>query len=806
MDPAQLGLNKELISILNESSKLAKSEKLTAAEEGCRVALLQRKVQRLFADEAFKKQCSAGLQGSLKTALAELDRSFHTSVSRPRVAAGCDLITTAINNFLTVRQTPIQRPPNSPWNQLWNGVNSVCSTALHYMTKAQKPHITSSKDGEDRLRRAIRSLQHEDVQKLFNQFRIDRKFTYANDHFYISRTIFHIATPELMTVFLRNNFLDLQSPSIPTGIAYALDHSSSIVTIVGHRNDEDTVKAFQVLVNAGYNPNRRYGTERGPDYTNLFPLHVYLYDTGVACKYPQLQALIDLGFHVNPDPSDCESPFFTPLLRRSEAGAEVTPAIETLIFNGALVSPGLEKRLKAVPVTEELLAVREEALEILKKRMQVTLDLGEISRIPALRIQLLQLCRERQVARKGGRVHILQKEFAAMMTDYEKLMGKDLSSLLAASDHKGASEIGHKEMDVESAAVVELRNRFTQFLEGNDYQSYLKTYSSHLERYSETEDVRTGRFLWLNGHPEEWPKGCSDIFNAFKTIIDPIFVDRLLLSVSSSDTEDFRYQITRYRIRTADALNKLFIGVCTQCPYADFVSTLLQHYAFGYYGSEFLTKLLHSLSESLQGRGRSLEEARRIIRLLAEDGLDLNCNASRQHLIPQLNTLNLDPQRLEALLQELINLGVQVNPEPEGSPCPFLEQFVVMPGLDELIFNGAILSPEVTAKLPSTPYLQELLHIREAALVKLRSQMADTLGTITPFSRDLLDISSEYTLDLWNISRTPVLREELLRLCRQLQTERTSASDCESEKRKVAKMQREHYANYGRHIYGSGHY
>lgn len=765
------GLNKELNSILDESSKLAtESPKLNAADEGTRVTHLQRRIKGLFDRDEFKKYCAADVQGALKKTLDDLESSFHTSSSHPRVICACNAIVDVVRSILFPQQSQTASSSKRRWSQLLprmiTGITNVCRSVFTYLKNSKKPKMQSFIREAFQFRRALENNNCEEVQQLFTEFNIKQNQ-------YSTAAVCATGSPELIAICLQNNFLDLNDHTILERF------NSSLVPFHvfrpgPQRSRDDTRRVYKLLTDAGYNFNQRVIFGKN----SVFPLERCILHS----DHSQIQALVDLGIQVNPDPSDHVSPFVRCCMDHNRG-----EYLEELLFNGALVSRKEEEELKETGEYREVLLVRQEAWTTLQERNQKTatndlrvdLDLGEVSRTPALRVQFLQLCREIQADRSYCRVIELQKEFAALMSEYEQLMRKDKSAIVTACIEM-LKESTHWEPRDESAPVTELRQRIDKFLKSEAHAVHSKKYYKELDLADANNYLRTAEI-----HPQSayWPTSCYRILQGLSRQRDEIFAQRLLLTVRSNHIEEFRHLITLHQIRDKDVLRTLFSEVCGRCINPDFLSILLQRYEIGaniFYGLDFIRMLYFSLFESLEGRGRSLMETHQIFRTLADEGFDLNELGIRGHFIHLLKTLDLRPTELSNLVQELIHLGMHVNPDPEDNVCPFLKPFADKAALETLIFNGAFVLPII--ELRSDARLQELLKIRRTALRRMGEMtIASLQNTLEGVPRELMPIFSDYALDLRTISRTPELRELLLKLCKEVQAER-APSLVESER------------------------
>lgn len=751
MDPISSGLYKDLNSILDESSKLAESEKISAAEEGNRVTRLQKRIQDLLANEEFQNLCGADLQGSLKKSIAELEGSFHTSASHPIVVRSCNRIRNSVTRILSRSQALTDA--KEFWSRLWQGVSGVFS----FIKDTTKPDITESKEGMERLSEAVRRGNHGALQQLFYEFNLDRA-SEMMDGIYIH------GTPEVFTVCLQNNSLNLNDPRIL---------ECFITSLCNYGQHEDDHKAFKMLVDAGYDPNRRMqSSKHSPARYSLETSYLYPPDR---VMFPQ--ALIDWGVQVNPDPSANMSPYFNAFM--GDRGPDINRhlvAVEVLLFNGALISPEIEEKLRKDPEGRELVDIRDEALRRLATRMSPAVakhlkealsqneitdallplvatysaDLGQISRTPALRTQFLQICREVQVERRYDRIVALKKEFSALMSEYEKLMGHNRTALLAACEKMRKENTLFEPQD-ESASVTELRKRI---------ESFLKSYRVQAKKFSGSQLVDMYFGARRSGLD---PILYYDILDDFDRQVDDVFKERLMLAVSSNNLEDFRRLIASHPFRNVLVEREFFIEVCTQCPTADFVDSLLRTIGirpFILSDANFVDRLLASLADSLRGRSRSLEETRSVLKLLSRVGFDWN-HPSFRHSVSR--ALELNSNHISGFLQTLIQSGLNVNSDPEGT-CPFFSGGFERPKYATLIMNGAILPPEIEKNVPENEMLRDILAIREEALRRLRTM---PIASLKHFH------ALEGTPgELMAISRTPELREQLAQLCQTVFAER----------------------------------
>lgn len=417
-------LHTELKSIADESSKLAaECTKLTAAQEGSRVLALQQRVQTLIRNEEFIKFAGDAV-GSLRHSLGLLERSFGTSSSHSLVAQGC-------SSIAKIARSILPKPTQSYWNQ-------VCQAAKGFLDRnfntsnakleveVQTPPIhTSTESTRKQLEMAIVRNDLEAFQNLRPEFNLkeDRD---------LARTIYFCARAELLTICVRHHLLDLQDPNILLYFAASL--GTNLTTTTYSRSREETQRAFKVLMDAGFDPNRRIEND-SPQCIGSYPLEPLIKSGGFSeIGVLSTQELFDWGVLVNPNPEDNASPYLNPnMLVGSRDMEEMSDILEMLLFNGALTSPEFEEKLKETPEGQELLLVRQEAMKefniinYLEPELPLTLtllplvskfasELGDISRIPALRAQLLQLCNARQLERIYHRMSALHKEFSILIS------------------------------------------------------------------------------------------------------------------------------------------------------------------------------------------------------------------------------------------------------------------------------------------------------------------------------------------------------------------------------------------------------
>lgn len=351
--------------------------------------------------------------------------------------------------------------------------------------------------------------------------------------------------------------------------------------------------------------------------------------------------------------------------------------LKTLILTGTPFTPETEEMLEKEPECKELLLIRREALKRLAEQTNIddaknlkeranlpdftdalypltafyAVDLEHILRTPKLRIQFYRLISEVKKERIYNRSVEFQKEFSSLMSEYEKLIGENESTICTRLEKEMADVTS--QTPEETPAVRELRIRATNLL--ND-----ETFREHARNYNPSPRRAPAHFFDLIvGIPDiaYWPLSCYRNINALKLQQYDMLIDRLLAAVSRNDVADFRHRMTAVPIQDKRALEVLFLEMFKIRAHPDFVFILLQTYPNPeiLYSQYIIPELVRSVSDSLQGQSpRSLEETRRMFKILIDAGFDLNHEDVQKCIVE--NTVTGNSKLLTLLIQEWINL------------------------------------------------------------------------------------------------------------------------------------------------------
>lgn len=635
MDPTinfSTGLHKELSSILAETTRIAETKKIASDDSCMQIFLLQTRIQDIFGNAEFRKSCDVDTQRGLKQSLIDLERSLKVGLES-RIRAVCNRIQTLFKDVVTPKPSP-------SWNQRMRSA-ATCIQSMFGSICFDKPSILDDEKVFKAFIHAVHRSDHKRVREFYERYQI-----YQEDYRNTTRLYTH-GTAELVAIFVENHVL---SPNDDPHVMECLVRPD-FTTTIPPRSLAETCTVYKVLADAGYNPNSKNEFHR-------YPLENLVFN----CYSPYLQAIIDGGFLVNPDPSANESPYLQQFLHPytfSDYTQTRFRFLQTLLFNGALVSSKTEKALKDDENLQELLEVQQEAFKRLKTRFMRTAcinlcsesvamraippvilqeivnywlcELGEISRHPVLRPLFFEGCQEVQAERRFKRALELKAE---------------LETLTAASQNESSTKSSSSE-----AAVLFNSREFRLHLSGATVGA------EHLKRtvalcLRDDEDFNHDSYLSL----------FTEITGILSSQIDSLFQERLLVAVRGKKSEKFCVLCSKHLIKDKSVLRSLYVDLLRNPnTTAEMLSIVLGIYRedIGIIKSQVIIQnLLQSLLQSMQEEGRSLAETRKIFKLLMDSGLDFGERALATFLVEFLRPLRGD---LTAVFKELVALGAPVN-------------------------------------------------------------------------------------------------------------------------------------------------
>lgn len=241
--------------------------------------------------------------------------------------------------------------------------------------------------------------------------------------------------------------------------------------------------------------------------------------------------------------------------------------LETLLLRGAPLSPDVEERLAKDPKCKELLLIYHEAVKRFAERINpahtqnlkdteglqhfpealhpllsvYSIDLERVLKIPALQIQFFQLWIEVEIERTYDRACEFRKELSTLMSEYEKLVGENESTICARLTKMYYARLSAGNLSLnpedETPGVTELRLRIASLLNSEAYKSHavkfnVSTSSSGHAPYSLMSCFRS-RY--------DWPIDCYSILRVLKKQKYDLLVKRVALADASGNVADFRH-------------------------------------------------------------------------------------------------------------------------------------------------------------------------------------------------------------------------------------------------------------------------
>lgn len=727
-------LKREFASIAAQCDQLSKDQKPD------QIAEIQRRIHELVNKDEFQqnfKELQPVLQ-KMQKSLSKIEGTWKSSVVSPR---GSDL----------------------------ERVSKQISTLFHFLlTPKEKSEVEGFKE---KLAESI------DTRPVFSERSIDELFVAVarNDFPKIRKLLAHYRIDKDEVIY---RLIENGSSRV---IALLAETSPKFVSLVRAKDYMFCLHLLRSLVSRPRVQNRQI-TQLLSDLGLSNPIHILsLGPETLPLPVPAFlpQSMIDLGLDI---PATEESSDLKIGLDQGDIDG-----IRIFLFNGAHVSPETAKRLESDPLFREIWQIRQEAMAKVNREMQRPMveQLQKTSNVEGIptdfREQLLMRCYELEEDRHPDVEAKLRME----------LLSQRASQVIKASDQ--LAKVPSLANRSQLISILEGLSKDEAFLTAFNIEygplSLLESLLGSLRKLEAGEKEDSSALTKIN---QEIGELFRDMLNIRTPIASPrrgslrIGKERFERAVILNNHAELRRLLTKHRMSSTEVFFAIengdldtFSMILTSFPklqMRNFVDMV---------GPAFYLRVIESM------QNRPAEQNRQIFKLLADQGLDINQRDPSTGRFP-LQAITMEGS-FNRNLQELIDQGFLINPEPHLEDSPYLVDCLnlyertdpledykegSLETIKTLIFNGARVSPETAKRFAADSSLRKLWNIREEALRRMRQERGAAqseqmrAGGIV---EDLLLLMGAYSDEAATIADSPVVRERFLELCQDIEEEQQKA-------------------------------